>query len=203
MVVLILCIILTIILVIFICFAFSVIKFKLIDFEIKNYENLKTIFVLIKNKEYIKIFDYLDFVLKLEFCALKKFPILKFRISDDKIAKFLKKQLRKHKLKREEKDIEIFAKKDKKELEEDYADISLESLDLLMNLGTDNASLTALMSTLATILISIAIPFLVDKVKPEKYNYEIKPIYLDKLIFNLNASMVLSMPAIDIIKLFR
>ncbi len=203
MVVLILCIILAVILIIFICFVFSAIKFKLIDFKINNYENLKTIIMLIKNKEYIKIFDYLDFILKLEFCVVKKIPLLRFRVSDDEIANFLRRQIRKHKLKKEEKELEIFAKKDKKELEQDYADISLESLDLLMNLGTDNASLTALSATVVTIIISTILPFLVDKVEPEKYNYEINPVYLDKPIFNLNASIVLSMPATDIIKLFR
>lgn len=203
MVVLILCIILIVILVISICFVFSAIKFKLIDFKINDYEDLKTIILLIKNKEYLKIFNYLDFIFKFEFCILKKVPILSFKISDDKIASFLRKQLRKHKLKKEEKDIELFAKEDKKELKEDYADLNLESLDFFMNLGTDNASLTALLSTTVTILISMALPFLVDKVEPEKYNYEINPIYLDKPIFNLSASMVFSMPATDIIKLFK
>ncbi len=203
MVVLILCIILIVILVISLCFVFSAIKFKLIDFKITDYEDLKKIIMLIKNKEYLKIFNYLDFIFKFEFCVLKKVPILSFKISDDKIASFLKKQLKKHKLKKEEKDLEIFAKEDKKELKKDYADLNLESLDFLMNLGTDNASLTALLSTSITIIISMALPFLVDKIEPEKYNYEINPIYLDKPIFNLNASMVFSMPATDIIKLFR
>ena len=177
----------------------STTKLKLADFVIDDYDDLKQIIKLIKNKEYIRIFECLDFLLTLELCIFKKLPIFKFRVSDDEIAKFLKKQIKKHKLKREEKDVEKFAKEDKKQIDEDLPDIDLESLDLLMNLGTDNAGITAISSSMIAILISVTLPALMNRIN----NYEINPVYLDKPFFNINASAVLSIATVDLVKLIR
>ena len=203
MVVLIVSIILILIIVIVITIIFSAIKLELIDFTIKDYEDLIKIIQLIKNKKYVGIFEHTDFILKLKFCILKKFPIINFKISDDGIARFLRKQIRKNKLKKEEREIKKYVKEDKKQIENDIPDINVEKLQLFMNIGTDNASFTALSTTTLTIFISILLPFLVDEVKEENYNYEINPIYSGKSVFNINASLVLSMPALDIIKLIR
>ena len=203
MVVLIVSIILIIIIVIVITIIFSVIKLELIDFTIKDYEDLVKIIQLIKNKKYVGIFEHTDFILKLKFCILRKIPIINIKISDDGIAKFLRKQIRKNKLKKEEREIKKYVKEDKKQIEEDIPDINIEKLQLLMNIGTDNASFTALSTSTITILISILLPFFVDEVEEENYNYEINPVYSDKSIFNVNASLVLSMPTIDVIKLIR
>ena len=194
---------LTLIIITITMFFFSVIKLELTDFTIKDYENLKQILKNLKNKQYANIFDHTDFILKLKVCLLKKITILKFKVSDDGIEKFLRKQIRKNKLKKEEREIKKFAEEDKKEIEEELPDINLEKLNLLMNIGSDNASFTALSTTAITILISIALPFLADKIEPQKYNYEINPIYLDKPVFNINASLELSIPMIDMIKLIR
>ena len=126
-----------------------------------------------------------------------------FKISDEGIARFLRKQIRKNKLKKEEREIKKYAIEDKKQIENDIPDINIEKLQLLMNIGTDNASFTALSTTAITILISILMPFLVDEVEEENYYYEINPIYSGKSVFNINASLVLSIPAVDIIKLIR
>ena len=203
MVVFIICIILLIIILITIITITSSIKLKLTDFKIEDYKDLKEIVKLIKDKEYIRIFNYLDFILTLELCALKKIPILKFQVSDDQIAGFLRKQIRKHKLKKEEREVEQFAQEDKKEIEQDLPDIDLESLNLSINLGTEDASITALLTSIVSILISVAIPFGANKINSKKYNYEITPIYLDRPIFNIDASLVLSMPTTDVVKLIR
>ena len=202
MVVLIVSIILILIIVAITIF-FSAIKFELINFTIKDYEDLVEIIKLIKDKKYAGISEHTDFILKLKFCFLKKIPIINFKISDEGIARFLRKQIRKNKLKKEEREIEKYAIEDKRQIENDIPDINIEKLKLLMNIGTDNASFTALSTTAITILISILMPFLVDKVEEENYYYEINPIYSGKSVFNINASLVLSIPAIDIIKLIR
>ena len=202
MVVLIVSIILILIIVAITIF-FSAIKFELINFTIKDYEDLVEIIKLIKDKKYVGISEHTDFILKLKFCFLKKIPIINFKISDEGIAKFLRKQIRKNKLKKEEKEIKKYAIEDKKQIENDIPDINIEKLKLLMNIGTENASFTALSTTAITILISILMPFLVDRVEEENYYYEINPIYSGKSVFNINASLVLSIPAIDIIKLIR
>ncbi len=203
MVVFIVCLSLIMIILIAILIVKSTTKLKLADFVIDDYEDLKEIIKLIKNKEYIRIFECLDFLLTLELCIFKKLPIFKFRVSDDEIAKFLKKQIKKHKLKKEEKEIELFAKKDRKQIDEDLPDIDLESLDLLMNLGTDNAGITAISSAMISILISVTLPALINRINLDKFNYEINPVYLDKPFFNINASAVLSIATVDLVKLIR
>ena len=202
MVVLIVSIIFIIIL-LFITIIFSAIKLELIDFTIKDYEDLVKIIKLIKSKKYVGIFEHTDFILKLKFCILKKIPIFKLKISDERIAKFLRKQIRKNKLKKEEREIKKYVKEDKKQIENDIPDINLEKLKLSMNIGSDNASFTALSVATITIIISILLPFLVDKIEEKNYNYEINPIYSDRSIFNINASIILSMPTLDIIKLIK
>ena len=202
MVVLIVSIIFIIIL-LFITIIFSAIKLELIDFTIKDYEDLVKIIKLIKSKKYVGIFEHTDFILKLKFCILKKIPIFKLKISDERIAKFLRKQIRKNKLKKEEREIKKYVKEDKKQIENDIPDINLEKLKLSMNIGSDNASFTALSVATITIIISILLPFLVDKIEEKNYNYEINPIYSDRSIFNINASLILSMPTLDIIKLIK
>ena len=181
----------------------STTKLKLADFVIDDYDDLKEIIKLIKNKEYIRIFECLDFLLTLELCIFKKLPIFKFRVSDDEIAKFLKKQIKKHKLKKEEKDIKLFAEEDKKQIDEDLPDIDLESFELLMNLGTENAGITAISSAIISILISVTLPILINKINLDKFNYKINPVYLDKPFFNINASAVLSISTVDLVKLIR
>ena len=203
MVVLIVSIILIFIIAIIITIAFSAIKLELIDFNIKNYEDLVEIIKLIKSKEYAGISEHTDFILKLKLCILKGFPIINFKISDEGIAKFLRKQIRKNKLKKEEREIKKYVEEDKKQIENDIPNINVEKLKILMNLGTENASFTALSTTVLTILISIIIRFLVDELEEENFKYEINPIYSGKNTFNINASLVLSMPTVDVIKLIR
>ncbi len=203
MVVLIVSIILIIIIAIVITIAFSAIKLELIDFSIKDYEDLVEIIKLIKDKKYAGISKHTDFILKLKLCVLKRIPIINFKVSDEGIAKFLRKQIRKNKLKKEEREIKKYVEEDKKQIENDIPNINVEKLKLLMNLGTENASFTALSTTALTILISIILRFLVDELEEENFKYEINPIYSGKNTFNINASLILSMPTVDVIKLIR
>ncbi len=181
----------------------SCIKVKLIDFRIRTYEDFKEIVSLIIKKEYIKIFDYLDFELSMVFYALKRLPVIKYKISDDKIAKFLKKQVKEHKLQKEEKDIEIFVQKDKKQIDKDIKKLSMEKLQLEANIGTNSPSITAFITTIISVAISIILPFIAKEVKSEKYDYEINPVYLEKNVFNVKATIIISMPLKSLIKLIR
>lgn len=198
MVVFIISVILIVIVLITILIIKSTTKLKLTNFVINDYDDLKEIIMLIKNKEYTKIFEHLDFLLTLELCIFKKLPIFKFRVSDEEIAKFLKKQIEKHKLKKEEKD-----KDDKKQIDEKLPDINLESLNLLMNVGTNNAGITALSSSIVSILISIVLPSFINKINLNKFYYEINPVYLDKPFFNINASATISFSTIDLLSLIK
>ena len=201
MVVFIFCIILIVLIIAITIIFFSQIKLELINFTIRDYENLLMIFKNIKDKQYANIFDHTDFILKLKVCILKRITIFKFKVSDDGIEKFLRRQIRKNKLKKEEREIKKYYEEDKKQIEEEIPNISLENLNLYMDIGSDNASFTALFSTAINIFISIALPFLADNFEKKNYVYEINPIYLGKPIFNINASLILSISTTDMIKL--
>ena len=201
MVVFIFCIILIVLIIAITIIFFSQIKLELINFTIRDYENLLMIFKNIKDKQYANIFDHTDFILKLKVCILKRITIFKFKVSDDGIEKFLRRQIRKNKLKKEEREIKKYYEEDKKQIEEEIPNISLENLNLYMDIGSDNASFTALFSTAINIFISIALPFLADNFEKKNYIYEINPIYLGKPIFNINASLILSISTTDMIKL--
>ena len=201
MVVFIFCIILIVLIIAITIIFFSQIKLELINFTIRDYENLLMIFKNIKDKQYANIFDHTDFILKLKVCILKRITIFKFKVSDDGIEKFLRRQIRKNKLKKEEREVKKYYEDDKKQIEEEIPNISLENLNLYMDIGSDNASFTALFSTAINIFISIALPFLADNFEKKNYIYEINPIYLGKPIFNINASLILSISTTDMIKL--
>ena len=201
MVVFIFCIILIVLIIAITIIFFSQIKLELINFTIRDYENLLMIFKNIKDKQYANIFDHTDFILKLKVCILKRITIFKFKVSNNGIEKFLRRQIRKNKLKKEEREVKKYYEEDKKQIEEEIPNISLENLNLYMDIGSDNASFTALFSTAINIFISIALPFLANNFEKKNYIYEINSIYLGKPIFNINASLILSIPTTDMIKL--
>ena len=113
MVVFIFCIILIVLIIAITIIFFSQIKLELINFTIRDYENLLMIFKNIKDKQYANIFDHTDFILKLKVCILKRITIFKFKVSDDGIEKFLRRQIRKNKLKKEEREVKKYYEKER------------------------------------------------------------------------------------------
>lgn len=171
------------------------IKIKVTKLKIDDYEDLKNIFTLIKQKDYANIFNYTDFVIKAQLCLFNKIPIISLEITNLKMKKIIKKQLEKD-LTKEERE------KQKKEAKIILPEIKLEKLNLDIDLGTENASITAIVATGMNIAISLILPFLVDRPNEKDYKYEVKPIYLSKQVFKMETSLVVSLSIINLIKSF-
>lgn len=188
---------------------FSIIKVKLINFKIKDFKDLETIVMLIKKKEYVRIFEYVDFKLKLQIYFFNKIIIFTAKVTDEKIEKFLRKQIRKNKLKKEERELKKFEEEDKKQIKKDVKKIELEKLDLFIEIGTENASITAIGVTTLNVLIASFLPFIVykehvrEKINIDNYKYQVNPVYIDKSAFYINISLVLSIPIINLLNLIK
>ncbi len=188
---------------------FSIIKLKLINFKIKDYRDLEKIFKLIKEKEYVKIFEYIDFKLKLQIYIFNKIVIFSVKVTDEQIEKFLRRQIRKNKLKKEERELKNFEEEDKKQIKKDINKIELEKLDLFVEIGTENASITALGVTTLNVLISLFLPIIVfkedvrEKINIDNYKYQVNPVYIDKSVFYINISLNLSIPIKNLFNLIK
>lgn len=180
-----------IILLIVLCF----IKISITKLKIKNYEDMKSIICMIKEKDYASIFKYADIIIELKLCILNKITILKFKVTSLKLMKIIEKQM-KRKISTKQKE------KQKKEAKIILPEIKLEKLKFKMDLGTENASLTAISVAGINIMISILLPFLVEYPDEKKYNYEVKPVYIDKEVFKLDSSIIASLSIINLLKAF-
>lgn len=90
-----------------------------------------------------------------------------------------------------------FEKAKQSELTQKILDkIKVEELELKLNLGTENASFTAILVSVINIGMSIILPLFIPIVNEEKVKYQVNPIYLSKQSFNLKTSMQISIPII-------
>lgn len=74
--------------------------------------------------------------------------------------------------------------------------IRIEELELWLDLGTENASFTAILVSVINIAISVIFPLFITITDGEKIKYQVNPIYLSKQAFNLKTSMQISIPII-------
>ena len=79
--------------------------------------------------------------------------------------------------------------------------IVIKQSNLDVAFGNDNAASTAIIVTIANILISSVLPYAISKDDSEKVRYEIKPIYLNKNVFFLQFSGIIALKIVHIIKI--
>ena len=71
-----------------------------------------------------------------------------------------------------------------------------------MTLGTDNAAFTALASSIINMTIAIILPYVTDvnsSNKLDNYYYKVNPIYLNKNVFFLQFSCIITVKLVHII----
>lgn len=152
-------------------------------------ENFKFMSYLPKhvNKDYIIIF---------KLCIFKKIPIIKIKILDEKIRKLkLKEKLQKLDIRKIEKDISV--KKIKKVLKENK--FIIKKLNLKLEIGTENAYSTAFIIPILSTLIAFILKSRANDFKNQKFN--IKPLFLNKNMVNLQFSGIFEIKMIHIINI--
>ena len=157
-----------------------------IKIEIKKFKYTST---LPKNKRR-------DYEITIKLYVLGKIPIIKSRITKNKIEKYRKKGiLKKVKLKEIEKEISI--DKLPKLLKENKMDIK--KIKLEIELGTENASATAILVPIISTIISFIIKQKVKDYKKQIFN--IKPLFLNQNMVNIEISGIFEIKMIHIINI--
>lgn len=135
--------------------------------------------------------------LRIKLCILGKIPIVNIKVS--------KKLIKKLKLEEKFKKIDINDIEEDKNIFNKIIDITkrnylkIERLDLKVELGTENAALTAI---LVPIISTIVLMIIRRKVKDiRKQNFKIKPIYNNQNILNIALSGILQIKMIHIINI--
>jgi len=161
---------------------------------------LKIEFINVKFVSTIKEHINKDFKIKVTLYTLQKIPILKTIIDNEKISKALKNEkidkinkIEKEKITKEnikfEKDILGEIKK---------LNIELNEMDLKIDIGTENAAVTAFLIPVISTFIAT---FLSKKVT--KYNkkqiFSITPVYIDQNLINIEFSGIFQIKMIHII----
>lgn len=141
-----------------------------------------------------------DYTIEITIYILKKIPLLKTRVTNDKIQKFIKNEKIRSKIKRQEENIIKNGKNIDKEIIQGIKSIKLEmeEMDLQIAIGTEDASITAFVIPVISTIIAI---FLSKKV--QKYNdkqiFSIKPVYMNKNLINIEFSGIFQIEMIHII----
>ena len=78
--------------------------------------------------------------------------------------------------------------------------LNLQKGNLELELGTEDAAFTAIASSIVSIFIAVALPYVADVEKYKNYNYKITPIYLNKNVFFLQFSCIITIKLLHIIK---
>ena len=178
------------------------IKVVIKNINIENIEDaIKILDILLYEKDdklKLNFLDYLSFSIKLKILAFGKLPILSIKLDNNKIKNIMLKQIDKEI--RKHKNIEEDKQKAKELSKKIVPLINLQKGNLNIELGTEDAAFTAIASSIVSIFIAVALPYVADVEKYKNYNYKITPIYLNKNVFFLQFSCIITIKLLHIIK---
>ena len=178
------------------------IKIVIKNVNIENIEDaIKILDILLYEKDdklKLNFLDYLNFSIKLKILVFEKLPILSIKLDNNKIKNIMLKQIDKEIKKH--KNIEEDKKKAKELSKKIVPLINLQKGNLNIEIGTEDAAFTAIASSIVSIFIAVALPYLADVEKYKNYNYKITPIYLNKNVFFLQFSCIITIKLLHIIK---
>ena len=178
------------------------IKVVIKNINIENIEDaIKILDILLYEKDdklKLNFLDYLNFSIKLKILAFEKLPILSIKLDNNKIKNIMLKQIDKEIKKH--KNIEEDKQKAKELSKKIVPLLNLQKSNLELELGTEDAAFTAIASSIVSIFIAVALPYVADVEKYKNYNYKITPIYLSKNVFFLQFSCIITIKLLHIFK---
>ena len=178
------------------------IKVVIKNINIENIEDaIKILDILLYEKDdklKLNFLDYLNFSIKLKILAFEKLPILSIKLDNNKIKNIMLKQIDKEIKKH--KNIEEDKQKAKELSKKIVPLLNLQKSNLELELGTEDAAFTAIASSIVSIFIAVALPYVADVEKYKNYNYKITPIYLNKNVFFLQFSCIITIKLLHIFK---
>ena len=178
------------------------IKVVIKNINIENIEDaIKILDILLYEKDdklKLNFLDYLNFSIKLKILAFEKLPILSIKLDNNKIKNIMLKQIDKEIKKH--KNIEEDKQKAKELSKKIVPLLNLQKSNLELELGTEDAAFTAIASSIVSIFIAVALPYVADVEKYKNHNYKITPIYLNKNVFFLQFSCIITIKLFHIFK---
>ena len=139
-----------------------------------------------------------NYIIVLKLCILGKIPVINIKITSEKIKKFkfkFKEKIKKIDIQKIEKDMSI--NKLKEVLKENKFVIN--RINLNIEIGTENASLTAILIPIISMVISFLLKNKIKSYKIQKFN--VKPVFINKNLLNIDFSGIFEIKMIHIINI--
>jgi len=174
--------------IIFLLLLFTILLLSTLQIEIKNLKiGNKENQSRIKGKYEIKITLYF----------LEKIPLIWFKLNNTKLKKISNsKQFKKIELKA----IKGNVKFNKKIIEAiKNIKIKISKLNLIINLGTEDAILTSYLIAFIASIIGIILPHITNENKINNVNYIVKPIYQNRNEYHISLNSIISIKIVHII----
>ena len=141
-----------------------------------------------------------DYKIKITIYTFNKIPIIKTKITNEKIQQIIKNPKIKEAIKNQEtklienrKDIDINLIKSIKNIK-----IEIEEIQLKITIGTENAATTAFIIPILSTIIATVLSRNIKKYN-DKQTFEIKPVYINQNLLNIEFSGIIQIKMIHII----
>lgn len=170
------------------------IELKVCNICIHDINDLKNIAEMIVNKKYPNVLEYVDFqiICRLYICKSIKFNILK--LDNMRIRKMIIKS-NIHDLKSGNPEKKQKEKMEK--LKKIMPYMCIDNLNFHLSIGVEDAYATAMLTSVLGIITSIILSIFIEDNK--NCTYIIKPVYIDKNVFEMNAAIAAGIRIKDLI----
>lgn len=170
------------------------IELKVCNICIHDINDLKNIAEMIVNKKYPNVLEYIDFqiICRLYICKSIKFNILK--LDNMRTRKMIIKS-NIHDLKSGNPEKKQKEKMEK--LKKIMPYMCIDNLNFHLSIGVEDAYATAMLTSVLGIITSIILSIFIEDNK--NCTYIIKPVYIDKNVFEMNAAIVAGIRIKDLI----
>lgn len=170
------------------------IELKVCNICIHDINDLKNIAEMIVNKKYPNVLEYIDFqiICRLYICKSIKFNILK--LDNTRTRKMIIKS-NIHDLKSGNPEKKQKEKMEK--LKKIMPYMCIDNLNFHLSIGVEDAYATAMLTSVLGIITSIILSIFIEDNK--NCTYIIKPVYIDKNVFEMNAAIAAGIRIKDLI----
>ena len=173
------------------------------DIRIENIDSAVSILkiLLCENEDKLKLefLDYIRLKISLKLTIFNEIQIFLLNFDEKRLKKIMLKQLEKEI--KNNKDIKEDKKKAKEISKKIIPELYFRKSKLQIEIGTDDAAVTAIMTSVISIIIAIVLPYITDLKNYKNYYYKVTPIYLKQNVFFLQFSCIITSRLIHIIKI--
>ena len=199
--------ILVIVLIIFISLTFLIIsiltskvKIEINTLSINSSKELANIVEKIAKKKKRKMLNHINLKVKIKIYILGIVPVFFIRLDSQKVKKIIEKEQIRELREKDKNKLEKKKQKIDEAINEILEILQMKKLNINMSVGVGDACATAVIVTLINILILITMPCIfAEQNINDNCLYDIKPVYSDKVTFNLFLKATMEIPFYKVI----